>query len=585
MKIFNGWSDKNLVGIILVFIFLGFSIFLINDLGNRALSGARAYIAGEGEWTKAQKKASLALVRYLHSENEELHNEFLEYLDVSLGDKLAREELESDNPDYELVYSGFIQGNNHPEDISHLIWLYRYASGIEPVHTAIEAWKDGDRKIEEFIQLGEEIRQTIQEQELTEEQRVYYMDQIYLMDDEFSDLQAAFSLSMTEAAQKVSAVVYWFTILVGLLLILAVGFITVTQLRALNSVNKKLRATDQKFRSVLNNSRDLIYQMDLQTGEYEYVSPSVEDILGYSIEEVKEGGVTFFLDKTHPEDTARLNEQIKSFSSDDIEEKLKLDHEFRVKSKSGNYIWVDNQRSFIKDEDGAPVAIVGNVRDISDKMKYIDVLDSSLNEKKMLLSEVHHRVKNNLSIISSLIEIQKASMDLDGEDPFKDIQARIKSIALIHEKLYQTDSLADINLSEYITELSAMIAGTYKTTDSDVVFKNKMDHVEVNISQAVTVGLISNELISNCYKHAFKGRVKGEIVINLEKSDSGVVLSVKDDGIGLPKNFDMDKQDSLGMTLLNALTQQLDGKLSVESGDHTIFKVEFKPKSIRSTGS
>lgn len=583
MKLYKGWSDKNLIGIILVFILLGISILLINHFGDKALSGARAYISGEGEWTKAQKKATLELIRYLNTENEDYYENFLESLKVNRGDMLAREEMNSENPDYDIVYEAFLQGNNHPDDIANMKWLYRYASDFEPVSKAIEIWEQGDLKIGELTILGEEIQRSIQAQEVTDELRQNYMEQIYLLDDELTALETAFSLSMTEAAQKASGAVYWFTVILGLMLIFSVAFITVSQLNTLKSVNRKLSAADQKFRSVLNNSRDLIYQMSLKNGEYEYVSPSVKDILGYSIEEVKEGGVTFFLDKTHPDDTARLNEQIKSFSSDDIEEKLSLDHEYRVLSKSGEYVWVDNKRSFIKDEDGVPIAIVGNVRDISDKMKYIDVLDNSLKEKKMLLSEVHHRVKNNLSIISSLIEIQKVNMNLE-EDPFKDIQARIKSIALIHEKLYQTDSLADINLSEYISELSAMIAGTYKLTGTDVVFKNEMDNVDVNISQAVTIGLISNELISNCYKHAFNGRDKGEIVMNLEKTGSCVILSVQDDGVGLPDGFDMKKQDSLGMTLLDALTQQLDGKLSVESGDYTIFQVEFKPKSNRSTG-
>lgn len=359
---------------------------------------------------------------------------------------------------------------------------------------------------------------------------------------------------------------------------ISIAFLTIYQLKKLRAVNKQLRISDQKLNLVLNHLCDLIYQMDLKTGKYEYMSPAVEDMLGYSVEEVIDGGVMFFLELVHPDDTDRLNKQVQSFNSDNVEEKLKLDHEFRVRSKNGGYVWVENQRSLIKDEKSNPVSIVGNVRDISKKKVYMEELDRSLKEKKVLLSEIHHRIKNNLSIVSSLIELQRINLPPEKQGPYTQIQSRIKSIALIHEKLYQTDTLSDVELSEYITDLSKIIADTYNANGCEVEFKTELDDIQIKISQAVSIGLICNEMISNCFKHAFKGMDEGEIIINLEKLEENVKFSVKDNGIGLPVDFDINQQDSLGMTLLNAFSQQINGELLVESNDYTVFSIEFEPE-------
>jgi two-component sensor histidine kinase len=201
------------------------------------------------------------------------------------------------------------------------------------------------------------------------------------------------------------------------------------------------------------------------------------------------------------------------------------DTEFRVKNKEGNYVWVNNKRNVLRENDGETVSVIGNVRDISERKNYVDALDRSLKEKEMLLAEIHHRVKNNLSIVSSLLELQKESKgNSSREEDYQEIQLRIKSIALVHEKLYQTETFSDIDLADYIRDLSNMIITLFDSKESKVVMDQKLSSIVVNIKQAVPIGLICNELINNCYKYAFKNMQEGVISIELRREDDEVVL-------------------------------------------------------------
>ncbi|MDZ7660552.1 PAS domain-containing protein [Fodinibius sp.] len=145
------------------------------------------------------------------------------------------------------------------------------------------------------------------------------------------------------------------------------------------------------------------------------MSSSVKDMLGLSAKEVMEGGPNLILERVHPDDIDRMKKRQEQNQSENVEESMVQDSEFRVKRADGTYIWVNNKRAVVHDSDGKPVAIVGNVRDISVHKHQMEKLDQSLSEKQTLLAEIHHRVKNNLAIVSSLIELQKDEVDPETE--------------------------------------------------------------------------------------------------------------------------------------------------------------------------
>lgn len=571
---------SNILWIVIVFVVMGLSYVLLNDMGNRLLSGTRAYFAGQNQWTLAQKRASLALVRYIQSGEEDYWTDFKEHFTVIEGDKRAREMLNLEPPDEQAAFEGFQAGKNNPRDIPHLIWMYKNFADYDPISNAVKFWEEGEVLAEQMLEIGNEFRQLHARSELIAENiRTEYLDRIFALDEEISTMQLNFSHSINQAAYGVEDFVYWFTLGIVLLLGILAALTTTYQIRNVRRWNEELRQKDQKFKGVLENSRDVIYQMNLKNGKYEYMSPAVLKMTGYTAEEIMGGGPELMLKLTHPDDVERMMKELNELDEGILDGKNDIpDTEFRIKKKGGDYIWVNNKRSIIKNGENGEISIIGNVRDITERKKYVHALDNSLKEKDMLLSEIHHRVKNNLSIVSSLIELQKGSLENPQEEVFQEIQSRIKSIALVHEKLYQTETLADVDLAEYIRDLKQMISSTFFSADRAITIEDELEPMIVNIKQAVPIGLICNELVNNCYKHAFKGQKKGRIKLSLQSENGTVKFSVFDDGKGLPEDFSLESQTSLGMTLLKALTQQLKGELNYNSDNGCRFTVCFPKK-------
>ena len=253
--------------------------------------------------------------------------------------------------------------------------------------------------------------------------------------------------------------------------------------------------------------------------------------------------------------------------------------EFRLKDTEGNWKWVSNVRTLVKDEDGEPEAIVGTVRDISTRKKQERKIRQSLEEKEMLLKEIHHRVKNNLAIISSLLELQKDGVSDDIKKMLSSSQNRIKSIAKVHEKLYESTTLSDIPLDAYISELTQEIQKAYNSSEKDIKIDVNVSPVSININDAIPIGLILNELINNAFKHAFKDQQSGHLRISLSELNTGYLLSVESDGNKMEENYDPSTSTSLGMTLIDVLVQRINGKLDIEQDKWTKFKIYFELES------
>lgn len=572
--------DSKVISTVLIFVALALSIVLISYFGNKVTNGAKAYVAGEGFWTKAQKEAVLHLVHYLNFEEDKDYKNFEQALQVNEGDEKARVTLLSDKPDYETAYQGFLQGKNHPDDIPDMIWLFNNFQNVSYINKAIDIWTEGDTKIEELDNLAQVIRASIQEGDLSARAKNLYLNEIYALDDELTTLENDFSRQMGQAARWANSTIFWLTVMIVLTLVLIAGITTVRNLQNISSINKRLNNTQRKFRNVLDNSRDIIYQMELDTGQYVYMSPSVSDILGYTVEEMLEKGQEFVIEIMHPEDQKRMEDELAEYNKDDLKNHFSKDSEFRIKTSEGKYIWISNKRALLYNKQGEPSEIVGSVRDITDRKKYEEELDRSLQEKEILLQEIHHRVKNNLAIIISLLELQKDELDEDMRDAFQESQARIQSIALVHEKLYQTETLSNIALAGYIRELTKVISSTYYTEHRNLTTRLTLDEENINldINQAIPVGLIYNELVNNAYKHGFAGNEEGILKVKLNYDGAKIALTVADNGNGLPDDFDIEGTGSLGMTLIKTLCQQLGAELAIASDEWTSFKISFAPQ-------
>jgi two-component sensor histidine kinase/CBS domain-containing protein len=216
--------------------------------------------------------------------------------------------------------------------------------------------------------------------------------------------------------------------------------------------------------------------------------------------------------------------------------------------------------------------------ELVERQRAEEQIKASLKEKEVLLKEIHHRVKNNLQIISSLLKLQSSYIkDKQALEMFKDSQSRIRSMALIHEKLYQSQNLSKINFAEYIHDLTMHLLRSYSTNSQQIHLRLTNNEIWLSIDTAVPCGLIINELVSNSLKHAFPiANQEGEIHVDLYASpDHKFTLIVSDNGIGFPQALDFQNTESLGLELVCTLTEQLEGTIELDDRRGTTFKIMF----------
>ncbi len=218
----------------------------------------------------------------------------------------------------------------------------------------------------------------------------------------------------------------------------------------------------------------------------------------------------------------------------------------------------------------------GIIIDISDLKNAEERIFASLKEKEVLLQEIHHRVKNNMQIISRLLSLQSNHTGSEeATEVLKESRGRVKSMAMIHEKLYHSHNLSRLNIGEYLNNLVSDILSSYSSVSSRITTNVKVDDIFLNIDTALPMGLIVNELVSNCIKHAFPEGT-GNINVSLVSDNEKYILNVSDNGIGLAEDTDPFDSNSLGLKLVNSLSVQLEGKLKVQSDIGTAFILKFR---------
>lgn len=221
--------------------------------------------------------------------------------------------------------------------------------------------------------------------------------------------------------------------------------------------------------------------------------------------------------------------------------------------------------------------LVGLTRDITERKQAEDKIIASLQEKEILLKEIHHRVKNNLQIISSLLSLQSSELTDDNIIRiFSDSQNRIKSMALVHENLYRSDDLGKVDFNDYLNQLVSYLSQSYGDLSRKIDFKVNSDNVLLNVNTAIPCGMIINELISNSLKYAFPDGRSGKISIDLSSEDDGFRLVVSDNGVGFKGNLNVKESKTLGYLLIETLVKQIHGRMSLDTTNGTRCEIHFK---------
>ncbi|MEH2127617.1 PAS domain S-box protein [Nostoc sp.] len=307
-------------------------------------------------------------------------------------------------------------------------------------------------------------------------------------------------------------------------------------------------------------------------GVFVYANPKFEQMFGYEPDEL----IGQHVSMVNYGDRDRTPKDVSQAICAAILEHGEAIYEVHNIKKDGTPFWCSATASVFEHPEYGSV-LVAIHQDITEQKQAEEKIKASLKEKEVLLKEIHHRVKNNLGIVNSLLQMQcRRTQDPVVAATLRDSQNRIASIALVHEKLYRSEDLADIDFAQYIPDLTTHLFDSYNVSSNQIQLNIQVDNASLDIETAIPCGLIINELVSNALKYAFVGNMGGKIEVKFyQQSESTLTLIIRDNGVGLPENFDSKKTKTLGLTLVQGLVKQLRGKLEIDSQQGTEFKITF----------
>ena len=356
--------------------------------------------------------------------------------------------------------------------------------------------------------------------------------------------------------------------------------------------------SERLYRSAIEATGAVPYYKIFHNEFYEFIGDGIIRLTGYTSHEFSPQ-----LFKKITQDVVLLKNMQntpleKATKKFELEKGISWKADIKILTKSGQEKWLTDSSVQVKNENGDIVGTLGLLQDITDRkqievkqreseIKYRSLFEetklaeqqitNSLKEKEILLKEIHHRVKNNMQVISSLLSLQSQFIqDDEALSLFKESQSRVKTMALIHEKLYQSNDLTKIKFDEYIHHLTNHLFDAYNEKQKSVKFIIKAQDISLAIDTAIPCGLVINELISNSLKHAFPDDREGEIYICMQSIENGLLkLVIQDNGIGLSPDIDFRNTETLGLQLICTLTEQLDGHIELDRDNGTKFTIAF----------
>jgi len=309
------------------------------------------------------------------------------------------------------------------------------------------------------------------------------------------------------------------------------------------------------------------------------INPKGCEILGYSADEVI--GCNWFDNFLPQENIEEVKQVFKQIISGDIEPTEFFENP--ILRKNGECRTIAWHNSLLHSESGDIIGVFCSGEDITERKQAEEEIQKNLKEKEVLLKEIHHRVKNNMQVISSLLRLQLDEIrDEDARDRLKRSGSRIKSIALVHEELYRSKNLAEISFSQYIRRLAAHILSIYSNPPGDIELEIELAEIYFSVNTAVPLGLIANELLTNSVIHGFpsgrlfrsKTTVKNKIFVALYPEKSGnSVMMIKDNGVGMPPGLDYRKAETLGLQIVRDLVKQIDGSIKLDKRNGTSWRI------------
>ncbi|MCW7495553.1 sensor histidine kinase [Leptospira levettii] len=356
-------------------------------------------------------------------------------------------------------------------------------------------------------------------------------------------------------------------------------FLLVRELKYQKKVLSEKFESDQLFQVILERIEDAVIVFNLDTWKIDFLSEQVCRLFDTETKEIL-ANPQVLIDRVYEGDRTRMSHIWMN--------QLRENHTgllYRIQMKDGKIKWALEHRLFIPSIDGSPNKAVAVISDMTSYMENQTKLEQSLKENETLLTEVHHRVKNNLAVIISFLQLQVYSSPPETADILEQSIVRIKAIALVHEKLYSGKNLSGLSSVDYITSLVENIKLMYMRTD--ILIELDIQKMEFNIIDAIPMGLMITEMLTNSFRHAFKipkedAQIKIEFIVN---ENGQFELKYRDNGSGFPIGFDYRKAETIGLSVIFSLSSQLNGReieCSSSLGQGVFYHFSFSPKRTNS---
>ncbi len=561
--------DRKLTIAITFFAVAGLLLMLFSNLATSTMSSLRAYTTLQGNWTREREDAAFNVYQYIEDGHEEYLQEFHKSIGWIRNVSQARELMEKEGGSHQRVRSMMEQAGTHPEDISGMIRTYVWLNDFSYFVEVVNLWEKSDSLAYQLDTLAHRVvKQRSNGGTLSDSLKRSLKNRVDKLDQKLTEAQIGINEMLGQGVRLLETITFWSTTGAGVLLFI-IGFLfTYRFRRSIRKWRRSLQRSEKRYRSLFDNNPNAVFSLDRE-GQFITGNQALEDLTGYTNRELRE---MTYMPLVHPD----YKEKVQNHFAEALDGSPQSYESIGLHRDGTEYeVHVTNLPIVV---DGEIEGVYGIAQDITERKKANRKLQDSLEEKKTLLAEIHHRVKNNLAIISGLLELQADEMEENKlKNDLLNTRSRIHSMAMVHEKLYKSNSLSKIEMPTYARDLAQYIRQTMEA-ETEINLEYDFDDVNLDITQAIPCGLLLNEVVVNAFKYAFDGRERGTIGIELKQQGKEVHLRIHDDGIGLPEEIDIGGSTSLGLTLIKTLTEQLNGRMEIDRSHGTEFEISFAVK-------
>lgn len=558
--------DKKVVSILLVFIVLVISLLISIVVSTNSLSALRGFASFQTNWTTARKDVTFNLVNYLRTQDQSYKTKVESSVFHIKEMEQIRIELKDDNTDRELVIALLEKTHSVPADIRKMITTFENFHEFSEFKETVVLWIESDSLIFELEGISNRAEKLINENSFTESEEAEMISRVIALDDKLTEMQFKLSVSLARGTELLNLVIICVIISLVVISIIVGSILSLRFLRSIRKWSEEIELSEQKYRSLFDQNPNAVFSVS-PVGKLINANKVLEQLIGYSADEMKNSTFQRFVDESQVERVRKhFLLALKGRSQT---------YETQILKEDGSYLSaeVTNLPIIV---DGEITGIYGVINDITHRKEAEQKIKDQLVEKTYLLSEVHDRVKNNLALVSTLVQLQQNEIEKENRgESFVNTVSRIRSMALVHERLYQNETFSSIRMDEYINDLieNIQLKGYQKIKKPRLELETSP--VSLSIEQAIPTGLLLNEVLVNAFKYG-SDALDPVIKVNMFSVDGEVTIKVEDNGPGLPKNFELEKPETLGFRLVSVLLKQLKASFVINNDSGASFTFRYK---------